>query len=343
MRPSERTERYHRNPELEALLERLNGLLAPAHESTTAGFIRPALPVVFVVGGPRSGTTLFMQWLAATGAFGYPSNLVARFYRTPYIGALIHEMILNPKYAYRSDFIDVRPFGASSDFSSDLGKTVGLSAPNVFWYFWRRFFSFGECPHLDAAARKRADSAGFVRDLAALEAAFGRPFALKGLIANWDIDYIDSLLDRALFIHVRRSAPAQMASILNARKSFRGDRKLWWGFRPPEQEILTRMTSPEAEVALQIHSTRRAIVSAFETMHADRWLRVDYEDFCESPQSVYEQLRVRLAAQDANIDATYRGPERFSNNNTDYTAEREALEATFTAVGREWFDTEDNA
>ena len=338
MRPHERTERYRRNPELEALLERLNGLLAPAHESTTAGFIRPERPVVFIVGGPRSGTTLVMQWLAATGAFGYPSNLVARFFRTPYIGALIHEMVLNPRYAYRNDFIDVRPFDADSEFSSDLGKTVGLAAPNVFWYFWRRFFDFGECPHLDANARKRADDAGFVRDLAALEAAFERPFALKGLIANWDVDYIDSLFDRALFIHVRRSAPAQMASILSARTRFRGDRRLWWGFRPPEKDVLSRAATPEAEVAVQIHSTRRAIERAFATMHPARWLDIDYESFCEAPESAYALVRDRFTKQDALLPQEYRGPRRFSNNNTNYAAEYESLRTTFATVGRDLFD-----
>ena len=37
--------------------------------------------VVLVVGGPRSGSTVMMQWLASSGVFAYPSNLLSRFYR----------------------------------------------------------------------------------------------------------------------------------------------------------------------------------------------------------------------------------------------------------------------
>jgi hypothetical protein len=228
-----RTDAFRRNPNLEALIEKLNDMLHRRVESELDRFEAPRFPLILVIGGPRSGTTLMMQWLAASGCFAYPSNLIARFYKAPYIGAMIHEMLLNPKYRYKNDFEDIQPYTIHSSFKSDLGKTEGLAAPNVFWYFWRRFFAFDDCPYLDESKRQSADVSGFVKELAAIESVFERPFAMKGIIINWNLDYINRLFRNMLFIHVRREPAYQMASILKAREQFRGDRRLWWGFKPP--------------------------------------------------------------------------------------------------------------
>ncbi|MCG8048374.1 MAG: hypothetical protein JAZ17_13475, partial [Candidatus Thiodiazotropha endolucinida] len=53
-----RAEAFRRNPELESLIERLNNILQKSAEQELAQFKAPELPLVLVVGGPRSGTTL---------------------------------------------------------------------------------------------------------------------------------------------------------------------------------------------------------------------------------------------------------------------------------------------
>ena len=338
--PAERTPAFRRNESLEALIEQLNGVLVEAHTRSTEAFTAPNKPVVFVVGGPRSGTTLMMQWLAASGLFGYPSNLVARFFRAPYVGALIHEMLLNPKFAFRDDFADLRPYTFDSDFSSHLGKTVGVAAPNVFWYFWRRFFPFApfpQCPHLSAEQLRGADTAGFVRDLAALEAAFGKPFALKGMIVNWNLADIDALFDKVLFVHVKRQPAYQMGSILAGRAQFRGDRRLWWSFQPREREAMPDDATPEEQVAAQIHSARRAVGAALAKMDEHRWIEVDYEDFCADPKPVYRAIAARLAHQSFELPSRYAGPETFLNTNVRHAHQAPALDRTFSDVGRRYF------
>ncbi|MEW8049640.1 MAG: sulfotransferase [Candidatus Thiodiazotropha endolucinida] len=325
-----RTDAFRRNPELENLIRRLNDILRRAAGQELAKFEAPELPLILVVGGPRSGTTLMMQWLAASGRFGYPSNLIARFYKAPYIGALIHEMLVNPKYQYKNDFKDIRPYTMQSSFASDLGKTDSLAAPNVFWYFWRRFFDFDDCPYLDESKQKAADTRNFVKELAAVESVFAKPFAMKGIIVNWNLDFINRLFGKILFIHVRREPAYQMLSILKARERFRGDRRLWWGFKPPEYDALT-LNTPEHEVAAQIHFTRQAIANSFEKMPSERWLSVDYEQFCETPEAVYELIYERLSQQDYTIPERYRGQMRFSNSNDSYSDSVKSLEAVYSA------------
>ncbi|MET0065280.1 MAG: sulfotransferase [Candidatus Thiodiazotropha sp.] len=335
MRNEARTEAFQRNQQLENLLDTLNGLLHQTEQDALDAFTAPRYPLILVMGGPRSGTTLMMQWLAASGHFGYPSNLLARFYQAPRIGAMIQEMLLNPRYRYREDFADLQAYSYAHSFSSDLGKTQGLAAPNVFWYFWRRFFDFGESPYLDERKQAHSDSRGFVRELAAVESVFDKPFAMKGIIGNWNVPLLNALFEQVLFIHVRRDPAHQMNSILKARERFRGDAGLWWGFKPPEFEGLA-FRSAEQQVAAQILFTRRALRRAFAEIPVDRWLEVDYEAFCEDPGSCYRQVAQRLAQQGYAIPETYAGPEHYRNNNSSAEADLRPLGEVYRALACEY-------
>lgn len=133
----EREPNHKRNLKLDEVIAQLCDLLQPIQNRVTAIEGRkPQWPVSMIIGCPRSGTTLLLQFMAKTGNFAYPSNLLARFAYAPYIGILIQEMIFNKNYWHQNDFYDVE---SDFEFSSDLGKSKGVLAPNEFFHFWRRF------------------------------------------------------------------------------------------------------------------------------------------------------------------------------------------------------------
>ena len=99
---------YQRNTGLESLLNEINSLLAPVEAGVRERFGKPRLPLILVVGAPRSGTTLVTQWLAAMGGFAYPSNLLSRFFQAPYIGALLQQMLTDPAYQFRDEFSELK-------------------------------------------------------------------------------------------------------------------------------------------------------------------------------------------------------------------------------------------
>ena len=137
---SGRTGRFRRNPELEKLLEEINNLLGPAEDEIAARFDRPRYPVVLVVGGPRSGSTLMMQWLARLGLFACPTNLLSRFYRAPFIGAKIQQLLADPIFGFRvpkhapgvpPEIMDPRATWSNpSDYDAQAGKLAGLFHEN---------------------------------------------------------------------------------------------------------------------------------------------------------------------------------------------------------------------
>ncbi|TNE67862.1 MAG: sulfotransferase, partial [Alphaproteobacteria bacterium] len=298
---------FERSQALEAVLAEVNGAIGPV---LPPPYTRPRFPVVFILGNARSGTTLMLQWLSQLGAFSYPSNMLARFFANPYFGARVQQALADYD---KEDLIGLR---GGWDFKSDLGRTRGALAPSEFWYFWRRFFKFGEIQCLSDAELAAVDADGFRRGLAGIEAAFDKPLALKAMIMNWHAPYLDSILDHALFLHVRRDRFACAQSIYEARQRFYGDADRWYAFKPREYPALADK-DPFAQVAGQVHYTDRAIEQGLAGVVEDRKLVVDYEAFCADPAATYGAIARRFAAQGCNrLPARYEGPAAFDVNKT---------------------------
>lgn len=310
MRNEDRLPQFRRNAELEGLLDELNGLLAGPQAEVLAAHTRPRQPVVFVMGCARSGTTLAMQLLAASGWFGYPSNLISRFYAAPYIGARIQQMLVARKYAFGDELAAGAGDGAL-DFSSALGKTRGMLAPNEFWYFWRRYFPPIDVHPYSENQLQGVDQAGFRAELAALEAALERPLAMKGMIMNWNIPFLAELLDNVLFVHVKRDPFFNMQSLWLARRQFFGDDAAWYSFKPPEYEALRQRPVAE-QLAGQVFHTNRAIEAGLAQVPEASRLVLDYEELCLDPAAVLARLAARLEQLGCRLPGRCQVPERFA-------------------------------
>jgi hypothetical protein len=311
MKNNYRRREFHRNEKLEILLSEINGILEPAENRAIEKYRMPRYPVVLIVGCGRSGTTLMLQWLARSGNFSYPSNFLSRFYIAPYIGAKIQDLLTNPVFNFRDELVDLVP---EPDYRSDLGKTRGSLAPNEFWYFWRRFFPYEEIQFLDNDHLASVDSKRFVSELAALESAFEKPLALKAMIINFNIAFVSSILDKALFIHVVREPLYNAQSLLEARESFFGTTEIWYSFKPVQYNSLKSM-EPCAQVAGQVYFTNQNIDAGMQQIPRSRRLTVHYEDFCKDPALVFDAIKRKFNEQEVVTDWVYRGPSAFTNQN----------------------------
>lgn len=287
-----RAAEFERSDNLEGVLSIINESIKTAVKPPYA---RPKYPVIVIVGNARSGTTLALQWLAATGHFAYPSNLLARFYSNPYFGALTQQAL--------ADFDPSEQIGLSKSYqySSALGKTDGALAPSEFWYFWRRFFAFGEKQQLSPEALENCDTAAFLEGLAGIEAAFDKPVVLKGMIMNWHISFLDEILDKVIFLNMERDDFFTGQSLYFARERFFGDASKWYSFKPAEYDQLIGK-SPLAQVAGQIHYTGKAVRHELEKVPDTRQLTLQYEAFCRTPKAAYEAIQSRMAAQGFALD-----------------------------------------
>jgi hypothetical protein len=306
-----RVKDFRRNDGLEDLLSTLNGLLACSENAALERYAdQDDYPIIFVMGPLRSGTTLFMQWLANSGIAAYPTNLLSRFYGAPVIGAHIQLLMTDPRFNFRNEILD---FNNQISFNSENGKTQGALSPNEFWYFWRRFLPFGALDWLsDEDLFRVVDQQKLVAELTALTRIFAKPFALKGMILNYNVPFLNAIFDKALFVQIKRDPVANIASILEARKRQLGNENEWYSFKIPEYEQLKTL-DPINQVAGQLYYINQALTTGMNTLNESRKMVVQYEQFCENPEMIYHLLLEKLAANGYPIDGNYPLREKFAS------------------------------
>ena len=326
----ERVAVFKRNTQLEDLLGGLNSSLKCAEEQYLANSteLGPDYPIVFVMGPLRSGTTLFMQWLANTGAVAYPTNMLSRFYGAPVVGAHIQLLLTDPRFNFRNEILD---FNSAISFDSENGKTKGALAPNEFWYFWRRFLPFKELDWLpDEELFRAVDQEKLVGELTALTRVFGKPFALKSMILNYNIPFLDAIFKNALFVQIKRDPVTNVASILEARKRQLGSENEWYSFKIPEYLQLKDL-DPVTQSAGQLHYINKAVTQGMATVDEPRKLVVQYEDFCQNPRQMFDQLAGKLGTGASD----YCGPAQFRLTRDADLLNRKAIEKALMEFGKE--------
>ena len=299
-----RTDTHKRLKALEDLLDKVNCLFEEPELHEISHLTQPKLPAVFIVGNPRSGTTLLYQWLAATGVFAYPSNIMSRFYNAPYIGGLLHKIFVD--YDKHGELYGNKQF----DFTSELGKTKGAHSPHEFWYFWRRFFHFSKIQCLTKAELAEVNHELFLKELAAIESCFEKPLLLKALIMNWNIDYLNHIMKKPLFLFIKRNVIHNMASLFKTRKTFFNDLSEWYSFKPPEYETL-KTKDVYMQLAGQVYYTNKHIEKKLNSIQPERSIVISYEKFCKAPEQHYHMILSQLRLHGYENNQEYTGPTCF--------------------------------
>lgn len=286
-----RTKSFAKNIGLESLLKEINANLWIAEEALLEQQVSLQHPVILVMGPLRSGSTLFMQWLANTGLFAYPTNLLSRFYQAPIIGAKIQLLLTDPRFNFRDELGE---FLQGSEYRSENGKTKGVLAPNEFWYFWRRFLAEpGRDVWTNEELKQTMDTQTMRAELAGLMQVFQKPFAAKGMLFNYNIPFLDTVLDKVIFIQVKRDPNTNAASVLDARKKQLGSEESWYSFDIPEKQSLMKL-NPYAQALGQVNAINHAVESGLRDVADERKVVVQYESFCENPKKYFDLLTEKL-------------------------------------------------
>lgn len=257
----------------------------------------PQRPLLFVVGVPRSGTTLLHQLLARLGTFGYVSNLIARFPANPRFGALVQSALAPTLPA------------PEVTFASEAGNTEGWAGPHEFGYFWHRHLPFEAHHQPSADALAQVDLGALARRLAGLESALGRPLVLKNPVLDYVLPALARALPTASFVNVRRDPVAVAASILAMRERHHGSREAWWSIRPVDAAAW-RARPYADQIAYQLASVEAALAEAAEAVGPDRWLEIPHARLCAAPRDVVRAVCQRMGER-APVDLDARVPSSF--------------------------------
>lgn len=284
-----RTSYFKKDDALEFVLQDLNAKISKipiddVDEMNTG-------PIVLIMGCPRAGSTVLLQWLASLSIFSYPSNLIARFFSNPYIGIRVQQALLEMDPLNQIGF-DV----SQKEFRSNLGKTIGALQPSEYWYYWRQFFRFEEdISVLSDEALDEVDGKTFISGLKAFEGLTGKPLALKGMLLNYHIDYLFEQYPKFIFVNLVRDPFYNAQSLLLAREKYFNDRNKWYSFKPPEYASLKDL-DPISQVAGQVVYMQRAVEEQLAKLPDANVITMNYTEFCEQPEHLLSRLQTKISS-----------------------------------------------
>lgn len=247
---------------------------------------------IFIVGAPRSGSTLLYQLMVEAWDVAYLSNLHCAFLGSPHV---IERLAGRRRPA--------RPF------ESRHGRTRGWAGPSECGDYWYRFFPRRPqyVPPEAAEPESMRRLRGSVR---ALGDAAGRPLVFKNLVNSLRLGPLGTTLPEALFVVIRRDVVANAASLLAGRLERSGDYARWWSAEPPGIETL-RTLPPHEQVVEQIRAIDAVIRAASDTLGPARFHDLSYEALCEDTRGTLAALRDFAAAHGVELRPRAEVPTQF--------------------------------
>ncbi len=228
-----------------------------------------AHPVVFIVGAPRSGTTIVYQHLVNRFHFAYFSNISKR---------------LSP-FAIPSAVLGRYFFRYEPTHKSRFGITDGAMGPSDGWGIFHRWF-----PRQGTSARGAGRGLHELKNIVRIyEKLFDAPFINKNNANAMRIRELAGLFPDAVFVHVHRTPIQTVFSLLDARRKQNIGADEWWGPTPPDL-VNCQFDSEEARVVRQVAGLENAIRDSLAAVPDSHRISVSYEDFCQDPASLCERI-----------------------------------------------------
>lgn len=235
-------------------------------------------PFLFVIGAPRSGTTLLTQTLVHSLDLGYIDNLAARFFMAPLHGMRFSRAVFGKE--------------GRTDHRSDHAATKELSDIHEFGYFWREWLNKKRFDDITHAKEKEdgIDWNGLRRVLSSMQSEAGRPMLFKNSLGSYHMPRFEKELGKVLFLHIVRNEMDAALSILEARKRYNQDLRTWWSYQPLEYEAL-KDRDPYEQIAGQVLCLRSFYRKEMEELSEQKALEIPYERLCREPLQVAEEVQ----------------------------------------------------
>ncbi len=233
-------------------------------------------PSIFIIGVPRSGTTLISQLLSACTDAGYVNNLMARFWQAPTVGAQLSCEVLKR-----------RIFTGSSAY----GQTLYPEEPHEFGAFWRSVLNYSDMTQKETD--KGIDWNALVITLNKIASVHQRPVIYKVFQLYWHLATFHNYLPSSKWIWVKRNPVDNALSLLQMRKNKTGKTDTWFSARPIGAEKYDK-ESPLVQVAAQVKLIEDWIEKQLSKIPNEASLQVNLDELCKTPDAIVTSLISKL-------------------------------------------------
>jgi len=242
-------------------------------------------PPIFILGAPRSGTTLIYQLLISNFRFAYFPNIANTFYMCP---------IYVTQYGIKFSS------GYNTQFESHYGFEKGLIAPSEAGNIWNRWFpqekrdGFNYTPagYLTQETRHL-----IYQIIANQERLFKAPFLTKNVKMNVRLPVIHEIFPNTLFIRIQRNPVNIALSLLLYRRKNNLD---WHSVMPEEINMIKDLPDIE-QVCHQIYFVEQNMQKDLQLFAPEQLHTLTYEELCENPIREIEKISNFLTVHECSL------------------------------------------
>jgi hypothetical protein len=235
------------------------------------------LPLILIVGPPRSGSTMLAQVLASVLDVGFATNLESMFPRSPLTATrLLQRWQHSPSHELRSCY----------------GVTSGWQGLNDAFFHWDRFL--GDDRYAPRVPVDEGTALQMRRHFAHWTSIADKPILNKN---NRNLACAATLaraLPTALLLCTWRSPLAIAQSLLRARRWVQGSVERGWGLHARDASPAAGEFAAVDAVADQVEQLEGTRQRERAAVPASRWLDVSYEQFCANPRRLVERILLRV-------------------------------------------------
>jgi hypothetical protein len=235
------------------------------------------LEAVFIMGAPRTGSTLTYQAVCSRFGLPYVANVTNDcFATTPIVGLALQKAI-----------------PVEIVFDSRFGKTDGPFQPSEGSGLMVNWFGAGDPPASKASIIRTGLEEHFLLTLQAAAVLFAAPLVIKNAWNCFRVPCLARLLPKARFIWIRREIGDAAKSDLDARYKTKGDPGVWNSALPPNIDELRKL-APPLQVVENQYAFSDALRGSLRSLPRDRWMEIWYEDFQLDPEGVLSRIGIFL-------------------------------------------------
>jgi hypothetical protein len=255
------------------------------------------VPTIWIIGPPRSGTTLLYQLLIRRYKLAYISNFAAMFPKSPVLAQSAANLLFNPQ-------------NRITGFESDYGRTANRLGPHEAGPFWYRWFPKGDHVYVPPASVPEKCLRQFKKEIVGLSLTAKAPALFKNVYNTMRISPIVETFSNACFLVCHRDPIDVAQSILNGRVKLYDEKSKWMGVPPKEYHEIKDHPYWQ-QITEQVYYVYQQIESDKKCYGADRFFEVDYEQLCKRPIETLEQIAQFLSLHSIELQITGDVPERF--------------------------------
>jgi LPS sulfotransferase NodH len=229
-------------------------------------------PPIFIIGAPRTGSTLLYQLLIQRFHLAYLTNLQSFFYGSPAIIAKLTQKLAKSRSLN---------YPAESKYGYISGAFAPSEAGATFRYW------FGEDDVSEPASTTRKALAR--KTIACLSAVESTTFLAKNLYNSMRLATISSVFPEAFFVWIKRNPLYVGQSLIMMRRRLYGSDHTWASVKPHTWEELVKY-SPFEQVVRQIKDIENYILHTFTHREKIRYIQINYDELCRKPREILVKI-----------------------------------------------------